>query len=206
MFGDAVTIQGKWRPCALIDCVESLESGNSPSCGATPREGLGPGVLKLSALSSGMFLSGENKAMLEGETIARDKEVRRGDILLARKNTLELVGSCVLVREEVSNLMFPDIVFRMHPNDRTNGEYLVTLLSGPAYSSRVKALAHGSNKSMSNIPKSELAKLPIPIPPLALQQEFADFANQVDKLRFDVQRQIEQLETLKKSLMQEYFG
>ena len=40
----------------------------------------------------------------------------------------------------------------------------------------------------------------------ALQQEFADFVTQVDKLRFDVQQQIEKLETLKQSLMQEYFG
>lgn len=42
--------------------------------------------------------------------------------------------------------------------------------------------------------------------PIEEQEEFADFANRADKLRFDVQRQVEKLETLKKSLMQEYFG
>lgn len=51
-----------------------------------------------------------------------------------------------------------------------------------------------------------LSKMEIAVPPLALQQEFADFASQVDKLRFETQQQIEKLETLKKSLMQEYFG
>ena len=44
------------------------------------------------------------------------------------------------------------------------------------------------------------------LPPLALQQQFADFVARVDKLGFDVQQQIEKLETLKQSLMQEYFG
>ena len=206
MFGDAETIEAKWDVCALRDCVESLESGKSPSCQNMPRKGLEPGVLKLSALSSGRFLPEENKAMLPGGAIAPDKGVRRGDILIARKNTPELVGSCVLVRDDVENLMFPDIVFRMHPNGSVEGEYLSALLSGPSYSGKVKSLAHGSNKSMSNIPKADLAQLRIPLPSLPLQQEFASFVAEVDKSRFIVQQKIEKLQTLYDSLAQEYFG
>ena len=186
MFGGALSIENKWDSSILENCVESLESGKSPSCKNTSRKGSDPGVLKLSALSSGRFLSGENKAMLDGETIIQAKEVKQGDILLARKNTPQLVGSCVLVRENVKNLMIPDIVFRMHPNDSVNGEYLAALLSGPSYSNKVRGLAHGSNKSMSNIPKSELARLSIPLPPLSLQQQFAAFVASVDKSRFVV--------------------
>ena len=186
MFGDAETIEAKWDVCALRDCVESLESGKSPSCQNMPRKGLEPGVLKLSALSSGRFLPEENKAMLPGGAIAPDKGVRRGDILIARKNTPELVGSCVLVRDDVENLMFPDIVFRMHPKGSVEGEYLSALLSGPSYSGKVKSLAHGSNKSMSNIPKADLAQLRIPLPSLPLQQEFASFVAEVDKSRFNL--------------------
>ena len=51
-----------------------------------------------------------------------------------------------------------------------------------------------------------LNQTPVSIPPIALQQQFADFVARVDKLGFDVQQQIEKLETLKQSLMQEYFG
>lgn len=206
MFGGALSIESKWDSSVLKNCVESLESGKSPSCKNVSRKGFDPGVLKLSALSSGRFLPGENKAMLDGETIIQAKEVKQGDILVARKNTPQLVGSCVLVREDVTNLMFPDIVFRMHPNDSVNGEYLAALLSGPSYSSKVRSLAHGSNKSMSNIPKSELAALSIPLPPLSLQQEFAAFATQVDKSRFIAQQQIEKLQMLYDSLAQDYFG
>lgn len=46
----------------------------------------------------------------------------------------------------------------------------------------------------------------IPVPPMSLQEEFAAFVQYVDKLRFDVQQQIDKLELLKNSLMQEYFG
>ncbi len=45
-----------------------------------------------------------------------------------------------------------------------------------------------------------------PLPPLPLQQEFADFVAQVDKSRFIAQQQIEKLQMLYDSLAQEYFG
>jgi type I restriction enzyme S subunit len=59
---------------------------------------------------------------------------------------------------------------------------------------------------MSNIPKTELAKLEIPVPPLALQQEFAAFVRQVDKLKADTQLAIDKLQMLYDSLAQEYFS
>ena len=42
--------------------------------------------------------------------------------------------------------------------------------------------------------------------PLTLQNEFAAFVEQTDKLKFEVKLALEKLETLKKSLMQQYFG
>ena len=46
----------------------------------------------------------------------------------------------------------------------------------------------------------------IPLPPIEVQLDFAAFVSQVDKPRFAIQQQIEKLEMLKASLMQEYFG
>ena len=182
-----------WENAKLAECVTSIDTGSSPKCRTEPREGLAPGVLKLSALSSGSYLSSENKAMEEGAEIPSGKEVLQGDLLVARKNTPELVGACVLVDEPASNLMFPDLVFRMHPNEGVDGRYLVTLLANSPYSSEVRGLAHGTAKSMSNIPKSALSKLPIPIPPKALQQEFAAFVAQVDKSKFATHLAIQQM-------------
>lgn len=42
--------------------------------------------------------------------------------------------------------------------------------------------------------------------PLPLQEQFAAFVKQVDKAKSSVKQSLEKLETLKKSLMQEYFG
>ena len=56
------------------------------------------------------------------------------------------------------------------------------------------------------ITKESTRKLLIYVPPIELQNQFADFVKQVDKSKLAVQKSLNELETLKKSLMQEYFG
>ena len=63
-----------------------------------------------------------------------------------------------------------------------------------------------SDGGFSMASKGFISELPIPIVPLALQEEFTGFADQVDKSKLSIQQGLEKLETLKKSLMQQYFG
>ena len=51
-----------------------------------------------------------------------------------------------------------------------------------------------------------LNELDFIIPPMEKQIEFEMFCNQTDKSKLAVQKSLDELETLKKSLMQEYFG
>ena len=44
------------------------------------------------------------------------------------------------------------------------------------------------------------------IPPMELQKEYVAFVEQVDKSKLAIQKSLEKLETLKKALMQKYFG
>ncbi|VFI18219.1 type I restriction-modification system, S subunit, putative [Streptococcus pneumoniae] len=67
-------------------------------------------------------------------------------------------------------------------------------------------VAQVDKSQLPQLPITKLKKILLPLPPLALQNEFADFVAQVDKSQLAIQKSLEELETLKKSLMQEYFG
>ena len=56
------------------------------------------------------------------------------------------------------------------------------------------------------ITKTELKKIPVMLPPMELQNEFAEFVHQVNKSKLKVEESLKKLETLQKSLMQQYFG
>lgn len=199
MFGDE-----KWGFKPLSECVDSIDTGKSMNCGEGPRGVGGFGVLKLSALSSGTFVASENK-VISKDNFMSIKEVEKGDLLFARKNTPELVGTTVYVPNEVRGLMFPDLVFRMKPKD-VNALYLLAYMRSDRGLDLIQGMAHGSAKSMVNIPKTQLARLPVPVPPLKLQQEFADFVAQVDKSKFAVQKALDELNATTKKILNQELG
>lgn len=63
-----------------------------------------------------------------------------------------------------------------------------------------------SGTTRAKMTQAQLKKVNIEVPDQAMLREFDGFVSNVDKLRFKTQQQIEKLEMLKESLMQEYFG
>ena len=64
------------------------------------------------------------------------------------------------------------------------------------------------NKAVTipSLTKSDLLNIDMPVPPIDLQNQFAEFVEQTDKLKFEVKQSLDKLETMKKALMQQYFG
>lgn len=61
----------------------------------------------------------------------------------------------------------------------------------------------------TNLPKvnrREVEGFKTPLPPIELQNKFSDFVEQKEKTKATISQSLEKLETLKKALMQEYFG
>ena len=63
-----------------------------------------------------------------------------------------------------------------------------------------------STSGLYTLSISKVENFLIPYPPLDLQKQFIAFVEQVDKSKLAVQKSLDELETLKKSLMQQYFG
>ena len=60
--------------------------------------------------------------------------------------------------------------------------------------------------ALQGLNMSEFREIDVIIPAMSLQQQFAAFVEQTDKSKLDIQQSLDKLETLKKSLMQKYFG
>ena len=130
--------------------------------------------------------------------------LRRGDVLFNRTNSRELVGkTCVYNRDEM--MVLAGFVIRV----RVNSEVLPEFLSAFLNTDFSKQMLLGMCKTaigQANINAQELQNISLYIPPINLQQKFVEFKAQVDKSKLAVQKSLDELETLKKSLMQQYFG
>ena len=206
MFGDPVSNPMRWDTVELSHCLSGIDNGKSLVCDTKPRQGNWPAILKLSAATYGYYQPEENKAMLNENEFVNSAEVQVGDLLFTRKNTPELVGMCAYVYETPGKLMMPDLIFRLNTNETCSRIFLWKLINHDLFRENIKAISSGSAKSMSNISKERLCELKIILPPIELQQQFVDFVRQTDQSKLTIQQSLDKLETLKKALMQQYFG
>lgn len=183
MFGDPVSNPMGWEKVKLSQCLVSIDNGKSFVCGANSRTGNEPAILKLSAATYGYYKSEENKAMIDMNQFVEDAEVHSGDLLFTRKNTPELVGMCAYVYDTPAKLMMPDLIFRLNTSNHCDKIFLWKLIDHDLFRACIGKIAAGSAKSMSNISKERLLGLCIILPPIELQQQFADFVRKIDKLK-----------------------
>ena len=63
-----------------------------------------------------------------------------------------------------------------------------------------------AKQTSEGVAKSKLEEKSFFVPPIELQEQFAAFVEQTDKSKLAIQRSLDELETLIKTLMQKYFG
>ena len=59
---------------------------------------------------------------------------------------------------------------------------------------------------MYNVSMEKFKAIQIPMPEIRIQNQFASFAESVEKSKLTIQQSLDKLEILKKALMQQYFG
>ena len=88
--------------------------------------------------------------------------------------------------------------------NRINRIYLKTYMQ--TQEAQAFMLGEVKQSTLKQLPLGRLKELEIPVPPMERQKKFAAFAEQTDKSKLAIQKSLDKLETLKKALMQKYFG
>lgn len=127
----------------LSNCLLSIENGKSFVCSNDMRQEENPAILKLSAVTYGVYQQDENKAILDSSMFVKSAEVHKGDLLFTRKNTPELVGMCAYVNDTAPNLMMPDLIFRLNTNEKINKIFLWKLINHEFSEAKSKTLQPG---------------------------------------------------------------
>ena len=130
--------------------------------------------------------------------------VRRGDVLFNRTNSKELVGkTCVYNRDEM--MVLAGFVIRVRVTERVLPEFLSAFLNTDFSKQMLLGMCKAAI-GQANINAQEMQNIGLYLPPIELQHQFVQFKEQTDKSKFEIQQSLEKLETLKKALMQKYFG
>ena len=154
-----------WCWASLGQLIDRIDAGRSPKAQTRPALGNEFGVLKVSAVSWERFLPEENKALLPGDVPKPGSTVRKGDLLISRANTVELVGAVVLVERDYPNLMLSDKTLRLVPTSpEVSSRYSLYALRIPVVRRFFARNATGTSDSMRNLSQAKFRATPIPFP------------------------------------------
>ncbi len=202
LFGDPVKNEKCWETKSLLDmgtCKNGMnfhydDSGVELNC-------LGVGDFKdLSIINDTSILP----TVSLNEMPAEEYLLRDDDIVFVRSNgNKALVGRSIVVYPGDIPTTFSGFCIRYRKTDDSIcAPYLLRVLKTD--SMRKKMAGRGAN--IQNLNQQILGALVIPVPPIELQNQFADFVKQVDKSKVTVKKALEETQILFDSLMQDYFG
>lgn len=129
-------------------------------------------------------------------------ELSGSEILITVRGTTGLTA--LTTNEFIGMNVTRGIAVIRYNSNKINPIYLNEYLKCDKSQRYIQENTKGATLKQINL--SELRKLMVLVPPLELQKQFADFVQQIEKTKTIVIKSLEKLETLKKALMQEYFG
>ena len=128
-------------------------------------------------------------------------KVDMGDIIMPMIGT---VGKPVIVNVKPSFAIKNVSLIKFKDDSRVLNTFIRSLLQSDYFDDAVLSKVRGGTQKFISL--GDIRKLVVIVPPMELQEQFAAFIEQVDKSKLAIQQSLEKLETLKKALMQKYFG
>ncbi|WP_033576647.1 restriction endonuclease subunit S [Dickeya chrysanthemi] len=168
---EVFSLPNGWRWVLLEDLLSDSESGWSPKCEAEPRREGEWGVLKVSAVTWGAFDPNENKRLPLSLEAKPECAVRAGDFMLSRANTAELVARSVIAPDDCpEKLLMSDKIVRLNFLDNALKQWVNLVNNSDVARVYYKERATGTSDSMRNVSRQVIHELPIPLPPLKVQE------------------------------------
>jgi len=207
LFGDLANPKCQWKKEKLVDACKNPDDIKCGPFGTQLSKdeycSSGVAVWEIPQINSGFatqpthFLTDEKANQLEAYSI------KSGDIAMSRKGN---VGRCAVFPETMEDGIIHSDVLRIRiDNDLVLPVFMMHQLhySG-AVQHQIELVSSGA--IMAGINVTKLKQIEVHIPPLELQNQFADFVKQVDKSKVAVQKVLDETQKLFDSLMQQYFG
>ena len=206
MFGDPVTNSKMWEIDCLGNITTKIGSGITPRGGKESYLATGVALIRSMNVHDGKF-EYKDLAYISAKQASEMKNVE----LIENDVLFNITGASVTRTCVVPNTILPARV-NQHVaiirciNESLNPIFLNNLFLQDGFKYKLLNLARAGGATREAITKQQLEDLNVILPPIEIQNQFADFVEQTDKSKLEIQKSLDKLEILKKSLMQQYFG
>ena len=127
------------------------------------------------------------------------------DVLFAKITPCMENGKGTVAKGLKNNIGFGSTEFHViRPKEKINSIWLYTYTSLKTFRKEAEMKMTGS-AGQKRVPIKFFENYKISVPPIDLQNKFADFVKQIHKQKFELQKSLEDIQKLQESLMNKYF-
>lgn len=203
LFGDIELNEKKWKKIKFGELIKSANNGLA----RRGNDKAGNIVLRLIELQENLInYSDPNRILLTDDEKKRYR-LLEGDLLFARVNgNPKNVGRCATFYEYEEQVYHNDHIIRTSCDKSQLDSVFAAYLFNSEYGKNRISRKIKTSAGQYTINQDGLKSIEIILPPIVIQYSFAEFVKQINKLKSDVQKSIDETQLLMDSLMQEYFG
>ena len=203
MFGDPETNSKGWAEISLSEKLNVLggyafKSDQFEETGGIP-------VLRIGNINSGYFKPVNMVYWKEDRSLER-YAMYPGDLVMSLTGTVgkDDYGNVCILGNAYEMYYLNQRNAKLELKDGLDKYYLAELLKFSQVKKKLTGISRGVRQA--NISNKDILNLGAPIPPMELQQQFANFVEQIAKSKATVQKALDETQLLFDSLMQQYFG
>ena len=187
----------------LVDVLAPIEAGVSVNGEDSPAGQGQVGVLKISAVTKGVFDRRQNKCVRADEVSRARVNPKADRVIVSRCNTAALIGASAYIESDHFDLYLPDKLWLLSPKspDAVSMKWLANWLSAKSTRELISSFATGSSSSMKNISKDQLLNLRMPLPPPLAQIEISSALGAWEKASSNLRSQVEMLRDERQQLL-----
>ena len=201
MFGDPVSNPMRWKGTILRTVCSKITDGEH---GSVPRVEIGHPFLNAKHVLKNGLIDWASVSFTDDEVhekLCRRCSPEKNDILMTTTGT---IGNIAIVPDMESFSMDRGITLLKLDYELVDSVFIACMLRFDGIQALMQSNVHAS--AIGHLFLNKVEQIPIILPPLDMQRQFADFVRQVDKSKVAVQKALEETQLLFDSLMQQYFG
>ncbi len=162
-------------------------------------------ILRIGNINSGRFMP-TNLVYWQNDLILERYKIYPGDLVMSLTGTVgkDDYGNVCIMGNEYPVYYLNQRNAKLELQSSINKYYLAELLKFKTIKGQLTGISRGIRQA--NILNRDILNLIIPIPPIFIQNQYADFVEQVNCSKLTVQRSLDKMNVLKNYLMQKYFG
>ncbi|NRY60649.1 restriction endonuclease subunit S [Clostridium beijerinckii] len=205
MFGDPVSNNMSWEINRMSEITTKIGSGSTPRGGQQSYKENGISLVRSLNVHNGFFKY-EQLAYIDDSQAKKLENVilEENDVLI--NITGASVGrSCVIPKNVLPARVNQHVSILRGIDKFVNSLYLNNLLINNSYQKKLLAVGMAGGATREAITKQQLQNLEIPLPPIELQNKFAQIVIKIEEQKKLEKQAISESENLFNSLMSKYF-